>query len=182
MSGSHGRANTQNFPEFAQNPTYGRQCISRPMRIVAPIPCPRIHKNPNFLTNGKIFQNIKKLKNIQKYAKISATPIDQRSLIHREVWFPGGPRRPKKTIFFLWKKSSKTPKLKKSRNMPKLVIHPSIRALIHREAQFPTCFVRQNQPKKHNFFCLAILDHFKTKMFKSETTSYHYFSPRIPNL
>ena len=31
-------------------------------------------------------------------------------------------------------------------------------------------------------FCTAILDHFKTKMFKCDTTSFHYFSQRIPNL
>ena len=55
------------------------------------------------------------------------------------------------------------------------------RSLIHRKVWFPTCFVRQNQ-QKTNFFCAAILDHFQTKMFKSETTSFHHFSPRIPNL
>ena len=32
------------------------------------------------------------------------------------------------------------------------------------------------------FLCLSILDHFQTKNFKSETTSFHYFSPRIANL
>ena len=31
---------------------------------------------------------MQKLKNVQRYAKISATPFDQRSLIHREGWFP----------------------------------------------------------------------------------------------
>ena len=36
--------------------------------------------------------------------------------------------------------------------------------------------------KKILFFCAAILDNFETKMFTSETTSFHYFSPRIPNL
>ena len=36
--------------------------------------------------------------------------------------------------------------------------------------------------KKKTFFCAAILDHFQTKMFKCQTTSFHYFSPRIPNL
>ena len=35
--------------------------------------------------------------------------------------------------------------------------------------------------KKKTFFCAAILDNFQTKMFISETTSFHYFSPRIPN-
>ena len=28
------------------------------------------------------------LKNVYEYAKISDTPFDQSSLIHREVWFP----------------------------------------------------------------------------------------------
>ena len=72
------------------------------------------------------------LKKVLAYAKISDTPFDQRSLIHREAWFP-------------------------------------------------PCFVRQNQPKKH-FFCLAIWDHFQTKMFQFETTSFHYFFPRILHL
>ena len=30
---------------------------------------------------------------------MSDTPFDQRSLIHREAWFPGGPRIPKNQIF-----------------------------------------------------------------------------------
>ena len=32
------------------------------------------------------------------------------------------------------------------------------------------------------FFAAAMLDHVLAKMFKSETTSFHYISPRIPNL
>ena len=40
---------------------------------------------------------------------------------------------------------------------------------------------RKNQQKK-TFLRAAILDHFQTKMFKCKTTSFHYFSPRIPNL
>ena len=36
--------------------------------------------------------------------------------------------------------------------------------------------------EKKTFFCAAIIDNFQTKMFISETTSFHYFSPRIPNL
>ena len=36
------------------------------------------------------------LKSVLKYAKIIKTPFNQRSLIHREAWFPGGPRIPKK--------------------------------------------------------------------------------------
>ena len=62
--------------------------------------------------------------------------------------------------------------------MPKLAIRPSTRGLylIHLEAWFQPCFVRQNQQKK--LFCAAILDNFQTKMFKSETTSFHYFFPK----
>jgi hypothetical protein len=41
---------------------------------------------------------------------------------------------------------------------------------------------RQKKVKKKTFFCAAILDNFQTKMFISETTSFNYFSPRIPNL
>ena len=51
------------------------------------------------------------------------------------------------------------------------------RSVIHRDAWFPPCLVRQIDPKK-NYVFLAILDHFQTKMFKSETTSFHYFSPK----
>ena len=47
---------------------------------------------------------------------------------------------------------------------------------------------KDQKPKKtekseeKNFFCAAILDNFLTKMFISETKSFHYCSPRIPNL
>ena len=38
------------------------------------------------------------------------------------------------------------------------------RSLIHGEAWFPPCFARQNQQqKKNNFYCAAILDNFQTK-------------------
>ena len=86
-------------------------------------------QKPKFLKNRK---NHQKLKYVQRYAKISDMLFKQRSLIHREAWFP-------------------------------------------------PCFVRKNQQKK-TFFCAAILDHFQTKMFKCDTTSFHYFSPRIPNI
>ena len=56
------------------------------------------------------------------------------------------------------------------------------RSLIHREARFPPCFVRQNQPKKNIIFGAAILNTFQTKMFKSETPSFRYFSPKILNI
>ena len=101
--------------EGLQNPGYGRQSISRLMRIVAPIPQyggPRIPHNPIFLKNRKNHQKHKNSKNLQKYDKISDTPFDQRSLIHREAWFPGGPRIPKNPMFL--KNGKNHPKRKKS--------------------------------------------------------------------
>ena len=75
------------------------------MRIVAPIPQqggPRIPKNPFFLNKTKNYPKYQKLKNIQKYAQISDTPFDQRSLVHQEAWFPPcfvWQNQPKKYIF-----------------------------------------------------------------------------------
>ena len=86
-------------------------------------------QKPEFIEKVKKSSQMEKLKNVQKYAKISDTPFDQRSLIHREAWFS-------------------------------------------------PCFVRQNQPKNLLKKCLAILDQFPTKKFKHETTSFHYFSPK----
>ena len=60
------------------------------MRIVAPIPYqggPRIPKNIFFFLRKKLSKT-QKLKKVYKYAKISDTPFDQRSLILREAWFP----------------------------------------------------------------------------------------------
>ena len=74
-----------------KNPAYGRQSISRPMRIVAPIPQqggPRIPNTKKKFKNGKKSSKTRKLKNIQRYANISDIPFDQRSLIHWEAWFP----------------------------------------------------------------------------------------------
>ena len=112
-------------------PAYGRQSISRLMRIVAPqYGGPRIPKNLNFLKNGKIIQTAK-LKNVWKYAKICNIPFDQRSLIHQGSSFPGGPRIPKNLNFLKNgknhaknKKNSKT-----SRNMGELAIRPLTRCL-----------------------------------------------------
>jgi hypothetical protein len=41
---------------------------------------------------------------------------------------------------------------------------------------------KSERRKKIIIICAAILDSFQTKIFISETTSLHYFSPRIPNL
>ena len=156
------------------------------MRIVAPIPQQggsRIPKKLIFFEKQKKSSKTQKLTNVQKYAKISDMPFDQRSLVHREACLPGGPRIPQNpNCLKNRKKSSKMQKLKTVQKYAKISDTPfDQRSLIHWEAWFPPCFVRQNQPKNY-FFCLAILDHFQMKMFKSETTSFHYFSPRILNL
>ena len=61
---------------------------------------------PKFLKNGKkSYKTKKQIKNVQKYAKISNTPFDKRSLIHQEAWFPlcfVRQNQPKKTIFLVW--------------------------------------------------------------------------------
>ena len=73
---------------------------------------PRIPQNPIFFRTEKSSKT-QKLKNFEKYAKICDTLFDQRSLIHREAWFPGGQRLPKNPIFWKnGKNSSKTQKLK----------------------------------------------------------------------
>ena len=123
-----------------KNPAYGRQSLSRPMRIVAPMPQeggPRIPKNPIFLKNGKNHQK----RNVQKYEKISDTPFDKRSLIHREAWFPPcfvGQRIPQNPFFLKKrKKSSKAQELKNVEKYAKISDIPfDQRSLIHREAWF----------------------------------------------
>ena len=87
---------------------------------------------------------------------------------------------PKNPIFF--KNGKNHPKCKNSktsRDMPKLARRPYQRSLIHWEAWFPPGFVSKFSQKKTIFFYAAILGNFQTKMFKSETTCFHYLSPRI---
>ena len=43
-----------------------------------------------------------------------------------------------------------------------------------------SCAVKKIRPKTILFFCAAILHSSLVKVFKSETTSFHYFSSRIP--
>ena len=149
---------------------------------------------------------MQKLRNVQKYDKISDMPFDQRSLIHQEAWFPPcfvGQRIPQNPILLKngknhlkrknsrnieicqnqryalrpevsnqsgsvvsgWtkniqkpdffekrKKSSKTQKLKNVQRYSKISDTPfDQRSLVHREAWFPPCFVRQNKQKKKFF-------------------------------
>ena len=65
-------------------------------------------QTPDFFEKRKKSSKTQKLKNVYRYVKISDTPFDQRSLIHREAWFLGGPRIPKNPIF-----------LKNGKNQPK---------------------------------------------------------------
>ena len=66
---------------------------------------------PDFFEKRKKSSKMQKLKKVQKYAKIRDTPLDHRSLIHREAWFPGGPRLPQNPIVFEKRtKSAKTQK------------------------------------------------------------------------
>ena len=87
------------------------------MRVVAPMPQeggPRIPQN-SFLFKRRKSPKTLKLRNVQKYDKISNTPFNQRSLIHRETWFPGGPRIPKNLI--LLKNGKNHPKPKNSKHL-----------------------------------------------------------------
>ena len=70
----------------------------------------RIKKTPQKLSKRQ------KLKNVLKYAKISDIPLNQRSLIHLEAWFPqceGWTKNTKNTIFLNGKiiQNAKTQKL-----------------------------------------------------------------------
>ena len=75
------------------------------MRIVAPIPQwsgQKLKTKQKKLKTEKK-SNTEKLKNVQRYAKISNMPFDQRSVIHREAWFPPcfvGQNQQKTILFF----------------------------------------------------------------------------------
>ena len=88
-------------------------------------------QKPKFFEKRKKSSKTQTLKNVQKYAKICDTPFDQRTLIHWEAWFPGGPRILKNPNVL--KNGKNHPERKKnskmSRTMPKLAIYPSTRGL-----------------------------------------------------
>ena len=153
------------------------------MRIAAPIPqqgVPTIPTNPNF------FEKRKKSSKIQKSLEICQ---NKRYALQPEVSYPSGSivcgqtKNTQQPFFFeKLKKQFKTQKLKNVQKCAKISNIPcDQRSPIPWEAWFPPCFARQNQLKKL-FFCSAILDHFQTTIFKSETTSFYYFTPRILNL
>ena len=116
-----------------KNPAYRRQSISRPMRIVAPIPQkggPKIPKYMIFLKNGK--HHLKR--KIQKRLEI----CQNWRYTHRpEVSNPSGSvvsrwtkNTPKPELFEKQKNHPKRKYSKTSRNMPNLAIHPSARGLL----------------------------------------------------
>ena len=61
-----------------KNPAYGRQSISRPMRVVAPMPYeggPRIPQNPIFLKNAKNHWKRKNSKTSRIMPKLAIRPL-----------------------------------------------------------------------------------------------------------
>ena len=81
-------AKTQKRLEICQSQQYAfRPEVSNPSGSVVSGWTKNTQKPKNFEKRKKSFKT-QKLKNVQRYAKISDTPFDQRSLIHREVWFP----------------------------------------------------------------------------------------------
>ena len=128
-----------------KNPTYGRQSISWPMRMVAPIPeillvRQNSPKNDLFLCGN-------------------FTPFISKSFQIWDHFFP-----------LLFHKNSK--------NLKSLDIWL-------REVGAKKRLNGVNKWKKINkktFFAAAISHPLWAKVFKCETTSFHYFSQRIPNL
>ena len=124
---------------------------------------------------------MQKLKNVQTYAKISDTPFDQRSLIHREVWLPGGSRIPKNQIFL---KNGKIIQNKKSQK--RLEICQYQRYVLRTEISNPsgsrvsTLFCKAKSAKKKkmrgNFRQFSnknvqMLDHFFPLLFPKDSES-----------
>ena len=124
---------------------------------------PRIPKNPIFLKNGKTHPKRKNSKKVQRYAKISDTAFDQRSLIHRQAWFPGGPRIPQNQIFLKNRKIIQNVKTQKRLDicqnqrytLQPVVSNPS-------ESVVSTMFCKAKSAKK-TFFARQFLSIFKQK-------------------
>ena len=120
-----------------------------------------LHCKSHILKNC-IIQRQKGLKTKQEKcpgARTSNTPFDQRSLVYREAWFPSGPRITQNLNCLINGKNQPKRKNSKHAKHAKTCQNSDTpfnqRSLVHREAWFPPCFIRQNQPKI-TFFCLAI--------------------------
>ena len=141
------------------------------MRIVAPMQQEggsRIPKNLIFLKNGKNHQK-RKTNNNAKTQKRLEICQNQRYGHRPEVSNPSGSvvsrwtkNTPKADFFEKRKKSSKTQNLKNVQRYAKISDTPfDQRSLINWEAQFPPCFVRQNQQKTNVFFARRFQTLFK---------------------
>ena len=129
------------------------------------------YPKPDFFEKRKKSSKTQKLKNVQRYAKISDTPF--------ESWFLVGPRMPKNPIFLKNKKIIQNSKLKNVQRYAKISDTPfDQRSLIHREAWFPPCFVRQNQQKKLFFFFSR--GDFRPLSNKNVQMLYHFFPLLFP--
>ena len=85
---------------------------------------------PDFFEKLKKSSKTEKLKKRLEICQICDTLFDQRSVIHREAWFPGGPRTPKNPIFLRnGKNHPKRKNSKTSKDMPKLAIRSLTRGL-----------------------------------------------------
>ena len=109
------REEREKLEEEEKNPAYGRQRISPPMRMEGPIQFWRI---------CVIYLERRKKSRIRETKHLST---DADSSTDTTVGWIKNTQKPK--FFVKRKKSSKTQKLKKSRNMQKLAIHPSTRSL-----------------------------------------------------
>ena len=91
--------NVQKYDKISDTPFDQRSLIHQeawfPPCFVGQI----IPRNPIIIEKRKKSSKLQKLKNVQKYDQISDMPFNQRGLIHREAWIPGGPRIPKHLIF-----------------------------------------------------------------------------------
>ena len=156
------------------------------MRIVAPMPQkggPRIPQNPIFFEKRKKSSKTQKLKNVQKYAKISDMPFDQRSLIHREAWFSGGPRIPQNLIFLKNGKIIQNAKTQVVQRNAKISDTPFDQSsLIHLEGKiskknfffFSRCDFRP-LPNKN----VQMLDHFFPLLFPKDSESQKILDIRL---
>ena len=129
-------------------------------------------------------EKLKKSRNMPKLAISPSTRGPQGSVV--SGWTKN---TPKPELFEKQKKSSKTQKLKNVQKYAKIsnTLFDQ-RSLIHREAWFPPCFVRQSQLKKKNFFGdfkpplnrnVQILDHFFPLYFPKDSESLKILQIRL---
>ena len=116
---------TQKRLEICQNLRYAlRPEVSNPSGSVVSGCTKNTQKPKLFEKHKKNHPKPKKLKKVQIYSKITDTPFDQRSLIHREARFPPffvRQNQQKKNFFLVWRFKT-TSELKCSNLRPLLFI------------------------------------------------------------